>query len=158
MTRSPLLALAPLLLATAGVVRAGDPTTRAFNEEVQGVWDRLRPVAEQELRRQAGLKVGPLLREPKAEVDLRAIHRIDLDLQRAPGLTDFSDAAITARVPVEGTWRVAAEGDVKVRVKVLGVWLELKRKVSVEVSDLAVSASATFDWSDPTRPKLRSIG
>jgi hypothetical protein len=155
MTRLSLLLL-PLLLAAP--LRAGDATTARFNEEVQGVWDRLRPAAETELRRQAGLQVGAIVREPKVEVDLLSIRSIDLDLARAPGLTDFSDAALALRVPSEGTWRVQVEGEVEVRYKLLGRWRKLKLPVRVEVKDIRVSADAAFDWTDPARPRIARIG
>lgn len=151
--------LISILLATAATTgRAGDATTRAFNDEVQGVWDRLRPVGEAELRRQAQLQLGPLLREPKVEVDLTAIRSITLDLARGPGLTSFSDAGLALRVPAAGAWRVEVDGDVEVRFKLLGRWQKLKRRVQVEVKDIAVSADAAFDWTDPTRPKIARIG
>lgn len=151
--------LIPLLLAAAAPLgRAGDATTHAFNDEVQGVWDRMRPVGEAELRRQAQLQIGPLLREPKVEVDLTAIRSITLDISRAPGLTAFSDAGLALRVPADGTWRVEVDGDVEVRFKLFGKWQKLKRRVQVEVKDIAVSADAAFDRSDPTRPKIARIG
>lgn len=156
MTRTTLLLA--ILLASAPAAVAGDATTRAFNAEVQDAWTRMRPIAEQELRRQAQLQVGPITREPKLEVDLEAIRRIDLSVDRAPGLTAFSDAGLSLRVPVEGTWRVEVAGDVKVRWKALGKWWQLRLPVEVEVKELAASADAAFDWSDPTRPKVARIG
>lgn len=158
-TRLTRCLLPAVLLAAATPAVAGDATTRAFNEEVQGVWDKLRPPAEAELRRQAGLQVGALVREAKTEVDLKAIRRIDLDLGRAPGLTSFSDAGLALRVPVEGAWRVEVEADVEVRQKALGKWWTFKLSpVVVEVKELSVSADAAFDWADPARPTVKRIG
>lgn len=153
-----LLALGLLLAAGSTVARAQDPTCRAFNEEVQGVWDRLRPASEQELRRQAALQVGPIVREPKLEVDLKALRRVDLSIARAPGLTRFADAGLALRVPATGAWEVAVEGDVEVRFRALWRWNTVRLPVRVEVSELVVKADAAFDWSDPTRPRVARVG
>lgn len=151
------LLVSTLVLLAAAPAGAQDPS-RLFNEELQDVWDTLRPAAEAELRRQAALKVGALSREPKVEVDLKAIRSISLDLGRAPGLTRFSDQGLAVRVPIQGAWRVEVDGDLEVRYKLLGKWRTTKLRVQVEVKDLTVSTDAAFDWSDPTRPKIARVG
>lgn len=157
--RLPLLLAGSLVVAALAptALRAQDATSAAFNAEVQGVWDRLRPQAEAEVRRQAAAQVGPVVREPKLEVDLTALHKVELDLARAPGLTSFHQGSLSLRVPRDGAWRVAVEGDVEVRFRFLWGWRKVRLPVRIEVREVSVEAHALFDWTDPNRPKIARV-
>lgn len=147
-----------LVSSFAGTASAQSPAIVGFNHEVQSVYDRLRPALVQRLHAEAARFVGTEYKEKKVEVTIKGLNRIDLDVGRAPGLTALSRDRIAMRLPVQGTWKIEVEVDVLVKFRAFWAWQYQRFPLTIRIEKLWLEADATFDHTDPTRPRVRRTG
>lgn len=160
------LALAVLggALAFAGPARAQQAVATpagiaAFNDDVQRIYDGLRPALERTLEAEVRAQLGaaPLV-DGDYVVEVRRVHGLSLGIARAPGLRALSTRRLEVAVPAQGTWALALEADVFVK-KAKGMWRPslLLRRVRVEVDRLRALAAVDLDDADVHRPQVRRV-
>ncbi len=159
----PLLLLAGLLPAAPAAAQSytvSPAGVAAFNAEVQGIYDGLRPTIERELQQQARAQLDGFKQvEGKWEIEVEKFHALRLKVDAAPGLLSASSRALQVAVPARGTWEIEVEADVRIR-KTSG-WPKPRirlRHVRVNVSEVRLTAGVELDDTDPYRPTAKRVG
>lgn len=133
----------------------------AFNQELQVVWDDLRPMVLTQLTNLATQQLAGQHYTSSA-VDLEVVNvRMGplTQMAVAPGLTRADPTSgITLRAPLTGTWTVALDLDVRVRVKLGGFQPAIDLPLTLLLDDLTLEAAIDLDGSDPTRPVVTRVG
>ncbi len=165
------LALAPTLsLAFALAVAASAPPARAqtlnqlgvdrLNADAQTLWaqDGL-PLARDQARAQLQKLVGVphQILNAQSSATIIAVNSVTIDCPTAPGLTRLDGSRIEGRLPLSGSWRIAAEVRVRARGKILFVPFDDTFNVGLEVSGLVATIRADLDSSDPAAPKIARV-
>ena len=130
----------------------------AFNEELQVVWDELRPLALRELGQAIGPQlVGQRYQSRAVEVELSDAQLGAVDLSPAPGLLRFDAQQVRLRLPGRGEWSLELELRLRVRLRLGRLSPRVTIPVRVRLRQLSVEVALEFDDSDPTRPVLRRV-
>ena len=137
----------------------GVPLT-VFNEELQRVWDALRPQIVGQLDALAASKLaGQRYQSSAVEVEVRSVKLgSSTDMSVAPGLRRLDTQQVELRAPVQGEWEVALEADLRVQVNVGSLSPAIDLPVTIRLEDFSLEVLAELDDADPTRPELKRIG
>lgn len=129
-----------------------------FNTELQGVWDYLRPTLEAELDRQVRTELAAL-HETSGVVDvtIKQVGAFRRSMTTAPGVGAMTTQRLDISVPRTGSWELEVEAVVRLKVRAWFARLTFDVPVHLRVHDLSLTASATLDDSDPTRPVVGQV-
>lgn len=131
-----------------------------FNEELQLVWDDLRPQVLPQLSQLLATQLqGKRYASSAVEVEVQNVALgANTDMATAPGLLRLDTQGIVLRAPVQGRWRLELEADLRVQLNVGSLSPAVSLPVTMTLEGLWVEVAADLDDSDPTRPVLRRIG
>ncbi|MDC3379040.1 hypothetical protein OAX78_02000 [Planctomycetota bacterium] len=131
-----------------------------FNEELQQVWDTVRPDLEAELQTQAQAQLAQTLYQRGAiEVEITNVQTVQSNIQVAPGITRFDLNQLAIRIPRQGTWELVVEADIRLRLQIAGSFAPSTRlPVKIRVYDISMELPVDFDQTDPTRPTITRAG
>jgi hypothetical protein len=132
----------------------------AFNAELQVMWDELLPIVMDQLRQATatGLQ-GQRYSKGSLEVEIvNARLGRQTDMSVAPGLTRMDPTHLALRVPIRGTWTLALEADLRVRLSVGSFSPAIHLPVTIVLDDMTFDMAVDFDTSDPTRPTIQRVG
>ncbi|HBP22406.1 MAG TPA: hypothetical protein DEA08_32085, partial [Planctomycetes bacterium] len=137
----------------------GVPLT-VFNQELQQVWDKMRPQILGQLDTLAASKLaGQKYQSSAVEVEVRNVKLgSTTDMNVAPGLLRLDTQQIELRAPINGEWEVALEADLRVQVNIGSLSPAIDLPVTIRLEDFSLEVLAELDDSDPTRPELKRIG
>ncbi len=131
----------------------------AYNAELQKVWDAVRPMVKARLDQEAATQLAGVRHSTSAvDVEVVNVRALQLDAAVAPGFTQLDADRLALRAPLQGSWLVALEADVRVRVKIGSFSPAVDLPLRLELSDLSLEASVELDTADPTRPTLSRVG
>lgn len=163
--------LPPLAVVLALVAPAAAPPARAqtpslnqlgvarLNADAQVLWQQdglpmARQAAQVQLQKLVGVE-HTITGNAKAKII--AVNSITIDCPGAPGLTRLDASRIEGRLPLRGTWRVAANVRVNVKGKILFVPFDDTFNVEVELRNLVAGIRVDLDSSDPASPRIARV-
>ncbi|MGE0707997.1 MAG: hypothetical protein AB7N76_14875 [Planctomycetota bacterium] len=154
------LCLGLALLGGASPARAQTLGVQRTNEELQDLWNRLRPSLQAMLFNTAKQQFdGRTVQSGSATVELRELQRLGLDAATGPGFPELTPDRVALRVPLSGHWKIEAAARVHVKLRLGFLRPSFTVPITLRVEDLALEGSATFDrTTDPERPTVRQVG
>ena len=137
---------------------AGNPLD-AFNRELQQVWDVMRPTVLAQLEQMVQQQLaGQRLGSGTISAEIRnARLSPSTSMAVAPGLVRMDTRRVELRAPLQGSWQVALDCDLRVQLSVGSLSPAIDIPVTLVLQDLTVAASADIDDADPARPVLQRV-
>ena len=144
---------------TGASVARQDAARDAFNDELQSLWDKVRPDAairlENELKdlAQQG-KLGYV--NGAINAGITNVRSVTLDAILGPGFNTLRHDKAVLAIPTAGNWKITADVDVGVSATIAGLTIPITLPVILEVSVEAL-LDVDIDDSDPTRPVIQRL-
>lgn len=132
-----------------------------FNQELQTVWDRLRPDVLAQLDRLVAAQLaGQRYGSGTISVEVRnaRLDQARTQIGTAPGFLRMDTNRLELRAPLQGVWVLALACDLRVQLSVGSLSPAIDIPLTLVLEDANLSLTADIDDSDPTRPVLRQVG